>query len=210
MQSKAATVDAYMEEISDERRAMVAAIRAIVNRAAPQCRESMAYGMPSWDMGGHWIALAWQRHCLALFVSDPELVQELADATGSRDFGMSCLRWPGVRHVKLEGLRMLIQAAAKRRESLMAVTAKQATAAAAAKKSAARREAAKKPAAKPKAARKPAAPRKAVAKKKTAAKSAAKPASPRKSRVPRGANGRADNRQGARPRSRTTQTLGHA
>ena len=130
MQSKAASVDAYLQEIPDERREIVTAIRAIVNRAAPRCRESMAYGMPSWDLGGHWIALGSQRHCLSLFVSDPELVLELASATGSRDFGMRCLRWPAARHVRLEGVRVLIETAAKRRTRLIAAGARHASASA--------------------------------------------------------------------------------
>jgi uncharacterized protein YdhG (YjbR/CyaY superfamily) len=169
MQSKAATVDAYLAEISDERREITSAIRTMVNRAAPRCQESMAYGMPGWDLGGHWIALAWQRHCLALFVSDPDLVRELALATGSRDFGMSCLRWPSPRHVRLEGLRALIEAAAKRRESLMAANAKIAAAEAVARRNAAKRA----PAAKPRvrvAPKKAARPKAAAAKKKPVTK----------------------------------------
>jgi len=117
MQSKAPTVDAYVEEIPEERRSIFLAIRAIVQRAAPRCKEGMWYGIPSWDLDGHWVAFASQRAHVALFVSEPELVRELAAATGSRDFGMGCVRWTQVAKIRLEGVRLLIEAAAKRRMS---------------------------------------------------------------------------------------------
>lgn len=117
MQSKAPTVDAYLEEIPEERRSLLVAIRAIVRRAAPRCKEGMWYGIPSWDLDGHWVSFASQRAHIALFVSEPELVRELGAATGSRDFGMGCLRWTQVAGVRLEGVRLLLEAAAKRRMS---------------------------------------------------------------------------------------------
>lgn len=196
MQSKAPTVDAYLDTLPDERREIAVAIRTMVNRAAPRCRESMAYGMPGWDLGGHWIALGWQRHCLALFVSDPDLVRDLALAAGSKDFGMSCMRWPSARHVRLEGLRALIEAAAKRRISLMAANAKLATAAAAAE----RRAEAKRVAAKPRPAVRTAA-RKSAARKTAARKTAAHARAPRGAGSTRPAAKRSGGASRPRPKS---------
>ena len=49
--SHAATVDQYLAELSDERRALVAAIRDVVNANLPDgYQETMQYGMIGWSV----------------------------------------------------------------------------------------------------------------------------------------------------------------
>ena len=194
MQSKAATVAAYLKSLPDDRRKALQAIRKVVNdNLDPKVKEAMAYGMPGWVVplsvypdGYHcakdtplpFASLASQKNHMALYLfcvySVPGEAERLAKewkAAGKKlDMGKSCLRFKKLEDVPLEVIgkavkRMTLKKFIAGYEEALAGT------------SAGRKKAAsKKGAAKKKAARKPAA-RKKPATKKTAARKVAKKAS---------------------------------
>jgi hypothetical protein len=112
--SKAATVEAYMQELPKERREVVAAVRALVNLHLPQgYAETMRWGMISWEIPlarypathnkqplGH-VALAAQKNHYALYLmgvyaesqDEKDLRQAYARAGRKLDMGKSCLRF---------------------------------------------------------------------------------------------------------------------
>ena len=52
MKSNAATVDAYLAELPEDRRAALTELRALIQELAPDAEEGMAYGMASYALGG--------------------------------------------------------------------------------------------------------------------------------------------------------------
>ena len=112
--SKAAIVEAYMQELPQERREVVAALRALVNLHLPQgYAETMRWGMISWEIPltrypathnqqplGH-VALAAQKNHYALYLmgvyaesqDEKDLRQAYARAGRKLDMGKSCLRF---------------------------------------------------------------------------------------------------------------------
>ena len=116
--STAATVDAYLDELAPERRAIVARLRALVRSVAPDAAESMRYGMPTYDLGGVLYAVASQKQYLSVYVADTALVATYADRLGKVSLSKRCIRFRSLEQVNLSALEELMsELAAKRRGS---------------------------------------------------------------------------------------------
>ncbi len=118
MQSKATTVDEYIEQLPDERKAAMKKLRAIIKKHLPKgFQECMGYGMmgyvvphSKYPAGYHcnpkdplpFLALASQKNFIALYhmgiYSDPKLLKWFQEAhakasTKKLDMGKSCIRY---------------------------------------------------------------------------------------------------------------------
>ncbi|UOV04103.1 DUF1801 domain-containing protein [Pseudoxanthomonas sp. F37] len=112
--SKAKTVDDYLKELPEDRRAVVSAVRDLVNRHLPAGYvEAMSWGMISWQIPLSrypatynrqplaYVALAAQKQYYALYLmacyanstQDVALRNAYADAGKALDMGKSCLRF---------------------------------------------------------------------------------------------------------------------
>ena len=115
--SKAKTVDEYLAELPEERRAVMSAVRELVNRHLPAGYvETMNWGMVSWEIPLSrypvtynkqplsYVALAAQKQYYALYLTlcyensaqDVVLRNAYADAGIKLDLGKSCLRFKGL------------------------------------------------------------------------------------------------------------------
>ena len=118
MQSKAATVDAYVAELPEDRQKAVAKLRAVIKKNIPKgFKESMGYGMMGWAVphsiypaGYHcnpedplpFMGLASQKNFIAVYhmgvYADPKLLKWFTDAHAKAspkklDMGKSCIRY---------------------------------------------------------------------------------------------------------------------
>lgn len=112
--SEAKTVDEYLAELPEERRAVVSAVRDLVNRHLPAGYvETMSWGMVSWEIPLSrypttynrqplsYVALAAQKQHYALYLTachehspqDVVLRNAYADAEKKLDMGKRCLRF---------------------------------------------------------------------------------------------------------------------
>ena len=112
--SKAKTVEQYLAELPEDRRAVIASVRALVNRHLPDGYvEAMSWGMIAWEVPLSrypttynkqplpYVALAAQKQYYALYLtvcyanSAQDVVLRNADADAGRklDMGKSCLRF---------------------------------------------------------------------------------------------------------------------
>ena len=95
MQSKAATVSDYLDEVPAERRAALDRLRASCLAALPGATESMAYGMPSYARDGKIeIAFASQKQYIALYVLKLSVVVANKAALKGLSVGKACIRFP--------------------------------------------------------------------------------------------------------------------
>ena len=127
--SKAQTVEQYLAELPEERRAVVSAVREVVVRNLPAgYRESMSYGMIGYGIpledypdtyNGQplsYAALAAQKNYYALYVMTPYqdpaqeqwLRDEFARAGKKLDMGKSCLRFKKLDDLPLDTIGTLI------------------------------------------------------------------------------------------------------
>lgn len=93
VQSKAANVDDFMQEVAPERRPALDQLRALCLRAFGPESECMAFGMPAYGPPKlPWIAFNSQKQHIAFYVG-----QTAMDAFSARladiDHGKGCVRW---------------------------------------------------------------------------------------------------------------------
>jgi len=121
--SQASTVDEYLQELPEDRRAVVSAVREVVLRHLPEgYRETMSWGMISYEIplerypttyNGQplgYAALAAQKSHYALYLTcayaDPAqadwLAEEFRRAGKKLDMGKSCLRFRRLEDLPLE------------------------------------------------------------------------------------------------------------
>ena len=94
VQSKAATVDAYIAEAPPERRPALERIRDLARRTLTGFEEKMAYGMPAYDRGDPGgFGFASQKRYIALYITNEAAVAKNADALKGLDMGKCCLRY---------------------------------------------------------------------------------------------------------------------
>ncbi len=68
-------LDEYIQNIPNERLARFNSIRALITSHYPQAIESMKYKMPTFELNGHWLALANQKNYLSVYTcAAPHLV----------------------------------------------------------------------------------------------------------------------------------------
>ena len=166
--SRASTVDAYLRELPDERRAVVGVVRDLVRRQLPEgYEESLIWGMITYSVplerfpntyNGQplcYIGLAAQKSHFALYLMaayqdgaiDRALRDGFARAGKKLDMGKSCLRFKRLDELPLDVIEQAV--AAMPPEELIALhDAQHGAKRAATKKPAAKEPAAKKPAAK--------------------------------------------------------------
>lgn len=129
--SAATTVADYLAELPSERRAVITAVRDLVNRNLPPgYEERMSWGMISWEVplsrypttyNGQplaFVALAAQKNHYALYLmcvyadspSETELRQAYARAGRTLDFGKSCLRFKRLEDLLADDVGRLIAA----------------------------------------------------------------------------------------------------
>jgi hypothetical protein len=127
--SKAQTVEQYLQELPEDRRAVVSAVRDVVVRNLPAgYREEMGYGMIVWNIpledypdtyNGQplgYAALAAQKNYYALYVATPYqdpaqgqwLRDEFKKAGKKLDMGKSCLRFRKLEDLPLDVIGKLI------------------------------------------------------------------------------------------------------
>jgi uncharacterized protein YdhG (YjbR/CyaY superfamily) len=123
--SQASTVEAYLDELPAERRAVVGAVRDLVRRSIPDgYAETMSFGMIGWCVplarypntyNGQplgYVSLAAQKNHYALYLTcayqDPAEAAWLADAfarAGKKlDMGKSCLRFQSLDDLPLDAV----------------------------------------------------------------------------------------------------------
>ena len=128
-QSTAATVDAYLDELPPDRRAVVSTVRDLVRRHLPDgYREGMSFGMIGWSVplerypntyNGQplgYVALAAQKSHYALYLTcaymDPageaRLRAAFAAAGKKLDMGKSCLRFKRLDDLPLDAIGAII------------------------------------------------------------------------------------------------------
>ena len=127
--SKATTVEAYLKELPEDRRAAISKVREVVKKNLPKgYKEEMGYGMIVWGIpldrypdtyNGKplcYASLASQKNYNSLYLmgvyGDPKKEKELKDAfakAGKKmDMGKSCLRFKKVEDLPLEAIAKIV------------------------------------------------------------------------------------------------------
>lgn len=94
MKSKAETVDAYLEEIPDERSKAIEKLRALCIEHLPGFKEDMHYGMPSYSRDGIVeVAFASQKNNISLYILRTGVLDAYRGAFTKSQIGKGCIRY---------------------------------------------------------------------------------------------------------------------
>lgn len=114
VQSKAPNLDAYLAELPEERREVMAAIGEVCREELPGWQELMAYGMPGFSRDGSVdgieIAFASQKRYLSFYLLRTDVRDAFAERLAGHDMGKGCLRFSTPKKVDLELIRDLVKA----------------------------------------------------------------------------------------------------
>ena len=115
MISKATTITQYLKELPVERQAALGQLRSLINRIAPDASEGMAYGMPVF---GDICAFASQKHYMAFYVCDLDIVDAHRSQFGKLNCGKGCIRFKRIEDLPMSAIESILKAVRKRREKV--------------------------------------------------------------------------------------------
>ncbi|MET8701322.1 iron chaperone [Kitasatospora sp. NPDC058032] len=115
VQSSAATVDDYLAEAPEDRRAVLAELRRLCRRELTGFTEVMAYGMPAYERDGvAEAAFASQKQYISFYVMRSDVREAFAERLAGPNTGKGCLRFRRPEAVDFALLRDLLRATAAR------------------------------------------------------------------------------------------------
>ena len=106
MQSQAATISEYLQELPPDRRSDLSELRALINRVAPEAVEAMEYGLPAF---GDLCALASQKNYMSLYVCESDIIQAHLPQLGKVSCGKGCIRFKRLADLNLSSVESLLQ-----------------------------------------------------------------------------------------------------
>jgi len=118
MQSKAPTVDEYLLEVPEERKAALTKLRDLCRKYLKCFEENMEYGMPNYKRDGVAEAgFASQKHFIALYILRTDVMKSHADqlkGTGI-SHGKGCIRYSRSERIDFKVVESLLKATVKAR-----------------------------------------------------------------------------------------------
>lgn len=108
MQSKASTVDEYFEELPEDRRSALGALRKLILEIAPTAKEIMSYGMPAYLLDEPYCAFASQKQYMALYCC-VDLLEKYRPRLGNMSCGKCCIRFRKLGDLPMEVVKDLLK-----------------------------------------------------------------------------------------------------
>jgi uncharacterized protein YdhG (YjbR/CyaY superfamily) len=92
-----ASVDAYLADLADDRRAALETLRQTIKAAAPEATETIAYDMPAFRMNGHFLVsyAAFKNH-YSLFPASGAVIEAIGRELTPYLVGSGTIRFPVV------------------------------------------------------------------------------------------------------------------
>jgi uncharacterized protein YdhG (YjbR/CyaY superfamily) len=107
VQSKAATISEYLEDLPPDRRSALNELRSLIHRVAPKTAEAMQYGLPAF---GDLCAFASQKNYMALYVCESEIVKAHLAQLGKVSCGKGCIRFKRLSDLNLSAVESILRA----------------------------------------------------------------------------------------------------
>lgn len=106
----------YLGAIPEERKQPLQTIIALIKKSAPKIEEAFDHGMPFYNYKGYLFAVASQKHFMALYVSDHEIVAKYKSELGKVSLGKSCIRFKKLENLNMDIVELVIKEAYKNKD----------------------------------------------------------------------------------------------
>ncbi|HSK93091.1 MAG TPA: DUF1801 domain-containing protein [Candidatus Angelobacter sp.] len=108
--AKFASVDDYMAELPQDRRATMELLRGAIRSAAPDATEVIAYNMPAFRLNGRFlVSYEAYRHHYSLFPWSEAMLGELGDELQPHAVGRGTIRFPADQPIPLQLVTRVVQ-----------------------------------------------------------------------------------------------------
>jgi uncharacterized protein YdhG (YjbR/CyaY superfamily) len=109
MQSDAATVSDYLDEIPEERLPALIQIRSLCQQHLTNFEESMQYGMPSYSRNGIVeVAFASQKNNIALYILRTDVLNPYRDQFAASSIGKGCIRYRNPNKINFDMIEEIL------------------------------------------------------------------------------------------------------
>jgi len=110
MQSKAKTVDAYLQEVPELRQATLSQLRKLCLQILVGYEESMAYGMPSYQKKDEEVEIAFasQKNYISLYILKEEVLNKYRADLAHLNLGKGCIRYRKPEQIDFELVKQLL------------------------------------------------------------------------------------------------------
>jgi uncharacterized protein YdhG (YjbR/CyaY superfamily) len=110
MQSKAKTVDEYLEEVPDDRRGALSQVRKLCLDKLVGYEESMEYGMPSYKKkdGEVEVAFASQKNYISFYILKEEVLNQYREELAHLNLGKGCIRYRKPHQIDFDMVEQLL------------------------------------------------------------------------------------------------------
>ena len=112
MQSKAKTVAAYLKEVPDDRREVVAAMTALCKKTLVGFDEGIEYGMPYYKKDGTAVGVASQKNYISVYGLRKQVAELGVELAGAKE-GKGCINFTKPALIDLEVFEKLLVAKRK-------------------------------------------------------------------------------------------------
>ena len=104
------SVDAYLAELPEERRAALEGLRQTIRAAAPDATETIAYLMPAFRTEGQFLVsyAAFKKH-YSLFPASDEVIAAYGEELTPYLFGKGTIRFPADRPIPLDLVTQIVK-----------------------------------------------------------------------------------------------------
>lgn len=110
MSHRSREVDAYIDNLSAERKQALTSLRELVFEIVPGADENMQYRMPTYAYQGHkFCAFASQKNYISLYIMNTKLVDEHRQELAGLDVGKSCIRFRKWEKLPVETIRQILE-----------------------------------------------------------------------------------------------------
>jgi uncharacterized protein YdhG (YjbR/CyaY superfamily) len=110
MKTKPATIDAYLETLSDDTRATLEKLRKTIGSTAPKAEECISYGIPAFRLNGMLVGFgATAKHC-SFYLMSSSTVAAHAEELRSYDTSKGTIRFPADKPLPVALVRKLVKA----------------------------------------------------------------------------------------------------
>ena len=111
--TKYVDMDAYIDDLPDDRAAALSTVRAFIHETVPGLTETMAYNMPTFENTDIVCSLGSQKRYMALYVCAIDLIKDFKEELSHLNCGKSCIRFKRTDDLPMAVIADILKASAK-------------------------------------------------------------------------------------------------
>ncbi|MBN1996559.1 DUF1801 domain-containing protein [candidate division KSB1 bacterium] len=106
----------YFDDLPVERRTALEKLLKLILDTVPNINLTRAYGMPTFELNGiKFCAIASQKHYMAFYLMDTDVLDEHRAAFYGLDVGKSCIRFKNIEQLDLTIIQIMLKKSLKKK-----------------------------------------------------------------------------------------------